>query len=148
MEKNLLYVYLPRDKILNRQKRKYKKKDDTIDAFYYIKNKKFQVDGRDIQEVDIYKHQLLKKNCFYKNEYQSKNDDYFDYYFKLKPEYNNLETVYIEKNIKKDKLRLSYNKNLEKIRKNIGNFNKNYEKTQKKVENLKKKRNPFVCYFD
>lgn len=148
MEKNLLYVYLPRDKILNASKRKYKKKDDTIEAFYYIKNKKFTVANRNICEVDIFKRKILKKNCFYKNEYQSKNDEYFDYYFKLKPEYNNLETVYIEKNIKKDKLRLSYNKNLEKIRKNIGNFNKNNEKLQKKIENFEKKREPFVCYFD
>lgn len=148
MERNLLYVYIPREKVLNFSPPKYKKREDYVKSFFYVKNKKFEIDDKNIQEIDIYNVKYIKKNCFYKCQYKSKNDEYFDYFFKLKPKYNDLHEVYIEKDKKKDRLRLSYKKNLNKQLKKIRDYNienKPKELTWKEKRQLE---NPFTCFFD
>lgn len=148
MERNLLYVYIPREKILNFPEPKYKKKEDYVKCFFYVKNKKFMIDDKNIQDIDIYNLKYVKKNCFYKCQYKSKNDKYFDYFFKLKPEYNDLSEVYVEKDQKKDKLRLSYKKNITKQLKKMRNYNKNKKTKELSDRDKRKLQNPFTCFFD
>lgn len=148
MERNNIYVYIPRDKILNVKKPKYKKKEDIIKCFYYVKNKKFTVNNSQIQEIDIYNLKNIKKNCFYKNQYKSNSDPYFDYYCKIKPKWNNHDELFIMKNVKKDKLRLSYKKNVEQNRKKIRENNLKFAKKKLSFREKRQLMNPFTCYFD
>lgn len=149
MEKNNLYIYIPRDKILNKVERRHQSQD-FVKVFYYIKNKKFELNSNNIVEVDIFDLKEMKNNCIYKDCYKSKKDKYFDWYYKIKPEFTDLKELYIEKNKKKDKLRLSYNKNVKaqqakKIKEAECKKEKKRDldwREQRKIDY------PFHCFFD
>ena len=149
MEKNNLYIYIPRDKILNKLERKHQT-NDFMKIFYYVKNKKFELNSNNIIEIDIFDLKEMKNNCIYKDCYKSKKDKYFDWYYKIKPEFANLEELYIEKNKKKDKLRLSYNKNVIKQQQKAINDSKTIKIKDKKVhwKEQRKIDYPFHVFFD
>ena len=145
MEKNNLYIYIPRNKILNKLERKHQS-NDFMKIYYYVKNQRFEFNQKNIIEVDIFDMKEIKNNCIYKDCYKSKKDKYFDWYYKIKPKYDNIEELYIEKNKKKDKLRLSYNKNIKIRREKIKNSKSIKLKYNWKEE--RKNKNPLICFFD
>ena len=149
MERQNIYVYIPREKLFNEKKRKYKQREKTSKIFYYVKNKKFTVDKKnDIVEIDIYNSKNIKQNCFYKDQYKSSRDKYFDHYLKLKPEYNNLSEIFIQKEIKNQKIKKSYLKNINKNKEKLRKFNENLQKKPLSWKEKRKLLNPFMVYFD
>ena len=82
---NTVYLYIPREKLLNSISRKHRNK------------KLHQFNENSIQEIDIFKLETIQTETLYKNNYKSLNDKYFDHYKVLKPKYNNCNEIYIDK---------------------------------------------------
>lgn len=116
-----MYVYIPREKLLNLKDRKHRNKK--FRKIYYYKNKKkYLFNDKKIQEIDIVNKQEIQNDVLYKHIYKSKKDKYFDWYCILKPEYSKDEKIFIEKaNIKP---RISYHKNFIEQQKKFYNTNK------------------------
>jgi len=111
---NTVYLYIPREKLLNSTSRKHR--NNKFKKLYYYKNKKLhQFNETSIQEIDIFKLETIQTETLYKDNYKSLHDKYFDHYKVLKPEYNNCDEIYIDKtkfeNNKDDK---DYKKNKKK----------------------------------
>lgn len=103
-----MYVYIPREKIMNSKERKHR--NNKFRKIYFYKNKKkYAFNNSKIQEIDIINKQEVQNDVLYKHIYKSKKDKYFDWYCILKPEYANEKEIFIEKNNVKP--RVSYQKN-------------------------------------
>lgn len=108
---NNLYLYIPRDVVLNYQSRNHR--GENFRTIYYYKNKRrYKFNEKNINELDIYHVKDLQVDTLYKSCFKSTSDKYFDWYYCLKPKYNNCDSIYIENNksytIKKNK---EYEKN-------------------------------------
>jgi hypothetical protein len=122
-----LYIYIPRDKILNSVSRKHR--ENKFKKIYYYKNKKMHIfDEKKIKEVDIYKVENIQINTLYKNNYKSISDEYFDHYRILKPKYNNCDEIYINKLNKKEAKNYEKNKKEQLVKKINHNKDKNKNK--------------------
>ena len=92
---NNLYLYIPRDVVLNYQSRNHR--GDNFRTIYYYKNKRrYKFNDKTINEIDIYHVKDLQKDTLYKSCFKSTSDKYFDWYYCLKPEYNECDSIYIE----------------------------------------------------
>ena len=119
-----IYLYIPWDKILNKIKRKHRTKDFR-DIYFYRNKNKYVFNEKNIKEIDIYKSQKIQTNTFYKDNYKSQIDKYFDWYKVLKPKYNDCDEVYIKTKEKRDN---TYKKN-------------KFKQLKKKIEYNKLKKN-------
>lgn len=125
---NNIYLYIPRDEILNYKARNHR--GDNFRTVYYYKDKRrYKFNEKTINEVDIYCVKNIQKDTFYKNSFKSTNDKYFDWYYCLKEDYNQCESIYI-KNEK------SYTKSREK----------EYTKNRKKKQNDLSKKGVEIKY--
>ena len=121
-----IYIYIPRDELFNIDRKRIHRKDNNFIKFYYYKNKKkYKLNNKDIQEIDIYKTKKIQSNIFYKDVYKSSINKFFDCYYKLKPEYENNKDIYIKKESKKN------DDDYEKNKKEILEKNINYNETKK-----------------
>lgn len=121
-----IYIYIPRDELFNIDRKRIHRKDNNfINFFYYKSKKKYKINNKDIQEIDIYKTKKIQSNIFYKDVYKSSLNKCFDYYYKLKPEYENHENIYIKKESKKN------DDNYEENKKEILEKNINHNKIKK-----------------
>ncbi len=135
IEKNsYMYITIPREKILNKKKRKHRN-NNFKRIYYYVDNQEFCINDQNIKEVDIYDMKEIQSNTLYKHSYKSTKDNHFDWYFRLKPEYEDCKDIYIKKDKQKDRLRLSYKKNIA--------ICKDKMKNNKKCNNNKKKCNKY-----
>ncbi len=144
MEYKNLYIYIPREKILNFQSRNHQKKNTFTKLFYYVKKKQFQYNESNICEIDIFDIKEVQKNTFYKDCFNSSNNEFFDVFYKLKPKFNNLDEIYVKKKKKlsrNDVFQTEYSKKTRKILNNyelsgISELQKNNLETSYK-ENIK-----------
>mgnify|MGYP003670766594 CR=1 FL=1 len=121
-----IYIYIPREELFNiNTKRIHRKGNNFINFFYYKDKKKYKLNNKDIHEIDIYKTTKIQSNIFYKAVYKSSLNKCFDYYYKLKPEYENHKDIYIKKQSKKN------NDDYEKNKKEILEKNINYNEIKK-----------------
>jgi len=91
------YLYLPRKLILNHQKRKHRT-DNFRTIYYYRNKKKYSFNYTNIEEIDIYDFKELQKDFLYKSCFHSNKDEYFDWFYMLKPEYNDCKDGIFIKN--------------------------------------------------
>ena len=93
-----VYLTIPRPIILNHQKRKHQ--SDTFRTLYYYRDKrKFTINEVDIQEIDLFNLKEIQINTIYKDCSLSNQNDYFDIYKCLKPEYNDcIDGIYMKDN--------------------------------------------------
>tara|TARA_R110002153_G_scaffold87616_1_gene216483 strand:- start:42 stop:449 length:408 start_codon:yes stop_codon:yes gene_type:complete len=118
-----IYIYIPREELFNINKKRIHRKDNNfINLFYYKNKKKYKINNKDIQEIDIYKTTKIQSNIFYKDVYKSSLSKCFDCYYKLKPEYENNKDIYIKKESKKNDS--DYEKNKKEILEKNINHNK------------------------
>ncbi len=105
MEK--IEVYIPKEKLHELDNVKHHKKNEWIKIIYYEKKKEKMLYPDEV--IDVYKScDSFKKNCFYKIIPLSNNDKTFDYYRKLKTEFNDYKNVGIErKSRKKEKYKVT-----------------------------------------
>ncbi len=94
---NNIYLYIPREQILNFESRNHRGKNFR-NLFYYKNKKRYKFNDKQINEVDIYNVKSMQIDTLYKSSFKSRKDKYFDWYYCLKPEYNDCESIYIEKN--------------------------------------------------
>lgn len=91
-------VHIPKEKLHELDGANHHKKNEWVKMIYYEKKKETMLYPD--QVINEYKKcDFYKKNCFYKIVQLSNKDDKWDYYRKLKPEFN--ESKYIGA-IKKD----------------------------------------------
>lgn len=137
---NELYLYIPRDVVLNYQARNHR--NDNFRTIYYYKNKsRYKFNDKNINEIDIYQIKDLQKDTLYKSTFKCQKDKYFDWYYCLKECYNSCDSIYINNE-------KSYNKSK----------NKEYliNKKKKKIEYVNehlphknfKSTNKFIVSFD
>jgi len=99
-----LYLYIPRDIVLNYQSRNHR--GDNFRTIYYYKNKRrYKFNDKNINEIDIYHIKDIQKDTLYKSTFRSQKDKYFDWYYCLKEKYNECDSIYInnEKSYTKSK---------------------------------------------
>jgi hypothetical protein len=111
-----LYLYIPRDIVLNYQSRNHR--GDNFRTIYYYKNKRrYRFNDKNINEIDIYHIKDIQKDTLYKSTFRSQKDKYFDWYYCLKEKFNECESIYInnEKSYTKSKNK-EYNINKKKKR--------------------------------
>jgi hypothetical protein len=117
---NLLYLYIPRDKILNYTSRIHRG-DNFRKIFHYKNKKRFSFDANKIQEVDLFNVSNVQVDTFYKSCYRSSKDQYRDWFWVLKEKYNTCDEIFMESNrkytVKDDR---SYKKNRIARKKSIG----------------------------
>jgi hypothetical protein len=168
MEYKNIYLYIPREKILNYSSRKHQK-NRFSKLYYYIKKKEFIYNQQNVNILDIFDIKEIQKNTFYKDCFNSKKNEIFDVFYKLKPKFNELNEIYIEKKTNLSKNEVFFENNSNKTMKILNNYSikntnliKSYNdniniqrnKNNKKDYNigLKNKRNksgnPFIVYFD
>ncbi len=112
-----IYLYIPRDIVLNYQSRKHR--GDKFRTIYYYKNKRrYKFNDKNINEIDIYHMKDIQKDTLYKSTFRSQKDKYFDWYYCLKEKYNDCDSIYInnEKSYTKTK-NVEYNINKKKKKK-------------------------------
>lgn len=91
---NNLYVYIPRDIVLNYKSRSHR--GDNFRTLYYYKNKRrYKFNDSEINEIDVYDIKEIQKDTLYKNTFKSQKDKFYDWYYCLKPKYNDQESIYI-----------------------------------------------------
>lgn len=95
MEYKNIYLYIPRQKILNYSSRKHHNKKFKK-LYYYVNKKQFKFNENIINEIDIFNIKEIQKDTFYKDCFNSNNNEIFDVYYKLKSKYNNLNEIYIK----------------------------------------------------
>ena len=136
---NNLYVYIPRDIVLNYKANQRKHRGDNFRTLYQYKHKRrYRLNDVEINEIDVYNIKEIQKNTLYKSSFKSQKDQYFDWYYCLKEKYNDSESIYInnEKSYTKKKIN-EYSKN-RKLRQN------NLMKPAKSIVNGRK----FIVTFD
>tara|TARA_R110002074_G_scaffold115152_1_gene245885 strand:- start:899 stop:1312 length:414 start_codon:yes stop_codon:yes gene_type:complete len=133
-----IYLYIPREKILNQVKRKHRT-EDFRKLYFYREQKKYVFNDKNIIEIDIYKVDNIQINTLYKDNYKSVNDKFFDHYKVLKPEYNDCDDIYIETKTKNK----DYNENKKKQIRKTKDYN------LKKKDNLKENnKDKFIISFN
>lgn len=91
---NNLYVYIPRDIVLNYQSRTHR--GNNFRTIYHYKNKRrYKFNDSDISEIDVYDIKEIQKDTLYKNTFRSQKDKYYDWYYCLKEKFNEQESIYI-----------------------------------------------------
>ena len=91
---NNLYVYIPRDIVLNYQSRTHR--GNNFRTIYHYKNKRrYKFNDSDINEIDVYDIKEIQKDTLYKNTFRSQKDKYYDWYYCLKEKFNEQESIYI-----------------------------------------------------
>tara|TARA_R110000823_G_scaffold304150_1_gene425687 strand:+ start:744 stop:1169 length:426 start_codon:yes stop_codon:yes gene_type:complete len=91
---NNLYVYIPRDIVLNYQSRTHR--GNNFRTIYHYKNKRrYKFNDSDISEIDVYDIKEIQKDTLYKNTFKSQKDKYYDWYYCLKEKFNEQESIYI-----------------------------------------------------
>ncbi len=112
-----VYLYIPRERILNFQSKKHQSenKDRFRTVYFYKKKYCYKMNEKDITEVDLYDVKDLQIDTFYKSSYKSSKDDNFDWYCKLKPKFNNCKEIYLEKK-SEPKNRLKYIENIKRLK--------------------------------
>ena len=91
---NNLYLYIPRDVVLNYQSRNHR--GNNFRTIYYYKNKKrYKFNDATINEIDIYHIKDIQKDTLYKSTFKSKKDQYFDWFYCLKEKFNDCPSIYI-----------------------------------------------------
>ena len=89
------YLTIPRESIMNHQKRKHRGNQFRT-IYYYRGKRRFSLNYETIEEIDIYDFKETQINTIYKSCYKSKKDKYFDWFYMLKEEYNDCnDGVYI-----------------------------------------------------
>jgi len=108
-------VFCPKEVVAKYNHKHQNQKNWT--RFYYYKDKKRHIVGKDNLEYDYEVSSTLayNKNVFYKMTTMSNQDTFFDYYFKLK---NDLPKIVVKKSNRKGKSDRTKNVN-EKIKKEI-----------------------------
>lgn len=110
LNKNYMYVYVPRNKIFNENKERKHRNNNFRKIFYYKNKRIYEFNNDKIKEIDITNKNEIQHNVLYKHIYKSKTDTYFDWFYILKEEYKDCPEIYIEKN--NTKPRISYEDNL------------------------------------
>tara|TARA_R100000900_G_scaffold142792_1_gene124900 strand:- start:504 stop:917 length:414 start_codon:yes stop_codon:yes gene_type:complete len=135
---NNIYLYIPRDIVLNYKSRKHR--GDNFRTIYYYKNKRrFKFNEKEINEIDIYHIKDIQKDTLYKSTFKSQKDKYFDWYYCLKEKYNDCESIYIN-----NEKSYTHSKNKEYIR----------NRKDKQTEHIKehqptyKSHNNYIITFD
>jgi hypothetical protein len=107
-----LYITIPSDVVLNFQKRKHR--EDKFKTLYFYKEKqRFKLNRNKITEIDIYNMKEIQRDTLYKSSFKSSRDKFYNWYYCLKPEYNECESIYIENEngyTKKNKKKYELNK--------------------------------------
>lgn len=99
-----VYLTIPRPVILNYQKRKHQSKGFRT-LYYYRDKKRYSINEIEVQEIDLFNLKEIQIDTLYKHCAKSNEDQYFNHYFCLKPEYNEcIDGIYIKDN--KSKLHL------------------------------------------
>ena len=136
---NNLYVYIPRDIVLNYKANQRQHRGDNFRTIYQYKNKKrYKINDIEINEIDVYNVKEIQKNTLYKSTFKSEKDKFYDWYYCLKEKYNDQESIYIN-----NEKSYSQKKNKE--------YGYNRKKRQKELSNPIKKNikgRKFIVTFD
>jgi hypothetical protein len=99
------YIFVPREKLRNYQSSNHHNKKGWIKCYYYKEYNKTPIPMDLINEnvVDLYRINEVRQDVFYKDHQQSKKNKYFDFYRKLKKEYEGVKDLYIPRPTKIDK---------------------------------------------
>ena len=72
---NNLYVYIPRDIVLNYQSRTHR--GNNFRTIYHYKNKRrYKFNDSDISEIDVYDIKEIQKDTLYKNTFRNNEKGY------------------------------------------------------------------------
>mgnify|MGYP003651945077 CR=1 FL=1 len=135
---NNLYVYIPRDIVLNYKSRKHR--GNNFRTLYYYKNKmRYKFNSSEINEIDVYQVKDIQKDTLYKSTFKSNKDPYYDWYYCLKEKYNCQDFIYINnKKSYSKKTQEAYQKNIIDKKLALGS----------KAEKLIKQTDKFIVSFD